>query len=58
MFERSVILLDMTNAIKPSLLTWVTVGVMAITFIVLMKYIVNAYPNPVTAVFKSTIDSV
>jgi len=32
--------------VKPSLLSWVTVGVMSVTFIVLMKYVTTKYPVP------------
>jgi len=32
--------------VKPSVHSWVIVGVMAVTFIVLMKWFVNTYPIP------------
>jgi len=43
---------------RPSALNWVTVGVMAITFIVLAKFLVNKYPNPVTDKLRSVINIV
>lgn len=46
------------DGLKPTILSWLTVGVMAVTFIVLAKYLVNAYPNPVTDLFKSTFEAV
>ena len=45
-------------SVNPTVLNWLMVGVMAITFIVFIKYVVNAYPNPVTDVLKDTINSV
>ena len=36
---------DMAD-VKPTFLSWVTVGIMAVTFIVLMKYITAKYPVP------------
>jgi riboflavin transporter FmnP len=32
--------------VKPSLVSWVIVGLMASTFIVLAKWLVNKYPIP------------
>lgn len=32
--------------VKPSVLSWVIVGLMAITFIVAAKYAVNRFPVP------------
>lgn len=46
------------SGFKPNVLSFITVGVMAVIFIVLMKYLVNTYSNPVTDLFKSTINSV
>lgn len=31
--------------VKPTVLSWLTVGVMAVTFIVLLKWLVTAFPN-------------
>ena len=36
---------DMAD-VKPTLLSWVTVGIMAVTFIVFMKYLTSKYPVP------------
>lgn len=36
---------DMAD-VKPTLLSWITVGVMAVTFIVFMKYLTAKYPMP------------
>jgi hypothetical protein len=36
---------DMAD-VKPSLLSWFTVGIMAVTFIVFMKYLTAKYPTP------------
>jgi hypothetical protein len=36
---------DMAD-VKPTFLSWVTVGIMAVTFIVLMKYVTTKYPVP------------
>lgn len=44
--------------IKPSVLSWVTVGVMAITFIVVFKFVVNKWSNPVTDVFRPVVNIV
>lgn len=40
--------LDMSD-VKPSLLSWVLVGLMAMSFIVFAKFVVNRWPNPATA---------
>jgi hypothetical protein len=44
--------------VKPSLLNWLVVGLMAITFISLAKFLVNTYPNKLTTPFKDIINSV
>jgi hypothetical protein len=44
--------------VKPSLLNWMIVGLMAITFIALAKFVVNHYSNPITDKFKSLVNSV
>lgn len=46
------------SGFKPNALSFITVGVMAVIFIILAKYLVNTYDNPVTAIFKSSINSV
>lgn len=35
--------LDLAD-VKPSVVSWLIVGIMAVTFIVLAKYLVNHYP--------------
>lgn len=37
--------IDMAD-VKPSLLSWALVGIMATTFIALMKYLLAKYPVP------------
>lgn len=32
--------------VKPSLVSWMVVGIMAVTFIVFMKYLTAKYPVP------------
>lgn len=32
--------------VKPSLLSWLTVGIMSVTFIVFMKYLTTKYAIP------------
>ena len=44
--------------IKPSLFNWIIVGLMAITFIALAKFVVTQYPNKVTDFFKPLVGSV
>ncbi len=44
--------------VKPSVLNWVIVGLLAITFIVFMKYAVNHFDNPVTRPIKEVVNSV
>jgi hypothetical protein len=34
---------DMAD-VKPSVISWLIVGIMAVTFIVFMKFILNRYP--------------
>lgn len=53
-------MLDLSNLadVKPSVLSFITVGLLAIAFIVIAKYVVNAYQNPVTDLFRDTINSV
>ena len=36
---------DMAD-VKPSLISWMVVGIMAVTFIVFMKYLTAKYPVP------------
>jgi len=36
---------DMAD-VKPSLMSWMIVGIMAVTFIVFMKYLTARYPVP------------
>lgn len=36
---------DMAD-VKPTFLSWITVGIMSVTFIVLMKYVTTKYPVP------------
>lgn len=44
--------------VKPSALSFLTVGIMAVIFIILFKYLVNTYDNPVTAFFRDTANAV
>jgi hypothetical protein len=40
--------------VKPSVISWMTVGIMAVTFIVLMKYVTAKYPVPgLTSFFQA-----
>lgn len=32
--------------VKPTFLSWITVGIMSVTFIVLMKYVTSKWPVP------------
>lgn len=48
---------DMAD-VKPSVLNWVIVGLLAITFIVFAKYVVNTYDNALTRPFREVITSV
>lgn len=44
--------------VRPSVISFLVVGVMAITFIVLAKYVVNTYDNVVTDFFRDTVNAV
>jgi len=44
--------------VKPSLVNWMIVGLMAITFITLAKFAVNHFDTPVLKPFKSVSSSV
>lgn len=44
--------------VKPSVLSALTVGIMAIVVIVLFKFVVNTYDNPATRIFKDVINAV
>lgn len=46
------------SGFRPNVLSFFTVGVMAVIFIILAKYLVNTYDNPITGLFKSSINSV
>jgi hypothetical protein len=43
--------------VKPSVLNWLIIGIMAATFIALSKYVVNTYQNPVTNFFSPLFNS-
>ena len=43
--------------VKPSVLNWVIVGLMAITFIAVAKYLVTKYDNPFTEFVRPLITS-
>ena len=45
-------------SINPTVLNWVMVGLMAVTFIVVLKFVVNTYPNPLTDNLKEVVNSV
>lgn len=44
--------------VKPSVLNWFVVGMLAITFIVVAKFVVNKFDNPIVAPFKEVVSSV
>lgn len=46
--------LDMAD-IRPSLLNWAVSGIMAVTFIVLMKYVTTKYPVPGLSQFMAAV---
>jgi hypothetical protein len=52
-------ILDMDFAeVLPSPVSWFTVGIMAITFIVFAKWVVNQWSNPVTDAVKTVVNAV
>lgn len=42
--------------VRPSVLNWFIVGLMAITFIAFAKYMVNKYDNAITSTFKPIVN--
>ena len=44
--------------VKPSVLNWIIVGLMAVTFIAVTKYLVTKYDNPVTEFVRPIFVSV
>jgi hypothetical protein len=44
--------------VKPSVFNWIIIGLMAVTFIALMKFLVVHYPNPITNQIKPLVTSV
>lgn len=44
--------------VKPSILNWLIVGLMAITFIAFVKFVVLKYDNSVTRMFAPLIAAV
>ena len=46
------------GGLKPTAYNWLSIGISAITFILVMKYLVTKYDNPVTNIFKDAISSV
>ena len=44
-------------SVRPTVLNWVIVGLMAITFIALMKFAVNRYDNPLLAKVKDLVNA-
>lgn len=43
--------------VKPSVLNWLIVGLMAVTFIAFAKFVVNNYDNPLTNKLKNIINA-
>ena len=43
--------------VKPSVFNWMVVGLLALTFIVMAKYVVNKWDNPATKVFKDFVNA-
>jgi hypothetical protein len=46
--------LDMAD-VRPSLLNWTITGIMAVTFIVLLKYVTTKYPVPGLSQFFAAV---
>lgn len=46
--------LDMAD-IRPSVMNWAIAGIMAVTFIVLMKYVTTKYPVPGLSQFMAAV---
>ena len=44
--------------VKPSILNWLIVGLMAVSFISVAKWGVNQYKNPVTDFFRDMVNAV
>jgi len=44
--------------VKPDLLNWIVVGLMALTFIAFAKFAVNHFQNPVMDKLKPLVNSV
>jgi len=44
--------------VKPSVLNWVIVGLLAISFISVSKFVVNQYRNPVTDFIRDMVNAV
>ena len=55
--EEIMIGLDMSD-VKPSIMSWVIVGLMAISFIALSKVAVAQFDNPVTRFFRPILSTV
>ncbi len=49
--------LDMSD-VKPSLLSWILIGLMAVSFIAVTKYAVNTIDNSVTRFFRPVLNAV
>lgn len=44
--------------VKPSVLSFMTTGIMAVVFIVLLKFLVNEFKNPITDIFRDVANAV
>ncbi len=44
--------------LKPSVLNWFLVGLMAMSFIVAVKFLIAKYPNPLTVFFRDFVNAV
>jgi len=44
------------SSVRPSVMNWFIVGLMAISFIAFAKFAVGKYDNPVTRLFKPIVD--
>jgi len=49
--------LDMSD-VKPSLVSWVLIGLMSISFIAIAKYVTATVDNPVTRFFRPVLAAV
>jgi len=44
--------------VRPTVLSWFIVGLMAVSFIAFSKYVVNQWDLPVTRMFRDVINAV